>query len=70
MSAASCPKATPQELVAGLTVPTVGGGGGHSTWAGGGVSVVHMLLLTQERNTNFDFHDLCGGIVLSVVTGE
>lgn len=40
---------------------------GHSTCAGGEVSVVHVLLSTQEGNKNFDFHDLYGGIVLSVV---
>lgn len=44
---------------------------GHSTCPGVEVSVVHMLLLTQEGNTNLVFHHLYRGIVLSiVVTGE
>lgn len=62
VAAGSCPKASTQQLVAGLAVGD-GGGSRHLRWWG--VSVVNVLLLTLEGNTDFDFHDLYGGIVNS-----
>lgn len=65
MATGSCPKSTTQRVWWQVSLE------GHTTCTGGAVSVVHMLLLTQEGNTNFDFHDLFGGIALSIaVTGQ